>query len=248
MKTKPLLMTLILSLSLFSSCSWIKKRRSFFWEDPKKSMLEEDPNKVSKAQYQKLMKKYDQLLKRHRESQWFGKKPGEHGRKSEKIVNDLGRIKPKIELAETIELFGKPVIEEKEKEESLDLVKIREMPTFVGIEGPTRHLQEEIENLIRARSYVERKKLNKAMDLLKKLDKSKDLQVKVRAKFYIGEILFIQEEYDLAMQVFEEIIGKHAFSAMTIRSLDRLVECSKKLELSKKERRYYSILKDIFKS
>ena len=133
----------------------------------------------------------------------------------------------------------------KEKEEHLELVKIREMPTFVGIEGPTRSLQEEIENLIRARSYVERRKLNKAMDLLKKLDKSKDAQIRVRAKFYIGEVLFIQEEYDLAMQVFEEIISKHAFSAMTIRSLDRLVECSKKLELSKKERRYYSILKDL---
>ena len=248
MKTKFLLMTIILSLSLFSSCSWIKKRRSFFWEDPKKSILEESPDKVSRTQYQKLMKKYEELLKRHRESQWFGKKPGEHGRKSEKIVNDLGRIKPKIELAETIDLFGKPVIEEKEKEESLELVKIREMPTFVGIEGPTRSLQEEIENLIRARAYVQRKKLNKAMDLLKNLDKSKDLQIRVRAKYYIGEILFIQEEYDLAMQVFEEVISKHAFSAMTIRSLDRLVACSKKLELSKKERRYYSILKDIFKS
>lgn len=248
MKTKHLLITIALSLGLFSGCSWIKKRRSFFWEDPKKSILEEDPNKVSKAQYEKLMTKYETLLKRHRESQWFGKKPGEYGRKSEKIVNDLGRIRPKIELAETIDLFGKPVIDEKEKEEHLELVKIREMPTFVGIEGPTRSLQEEIENLIRARSYVERRKLNKAMDLLKKLDKSKDAQIRVRAKFYIGEVLFIQEEYDLAMQVFEEIISKHAFSAMTIRSLDRLVECSKKLELSKKERRYYSILKDIFKS
>ena len=80
-------MPLILSLSLFSSCSWIKKRRSFFWEDPKKSILEEDPSKVSRAQYAKLMKKYETLLKRHRENQWFGKKPGEHGRKSEKIVN-----------------------------------------------------------------------------------------------------------------------------------------------------------------
>ena len=85
MKTKFLLMTIILSLSLFSSCSWIKKRRSFFWEDPKKSILEENPDKVSRTQYQKLMKKYEELLKRHRESQWFGKKPGEHGRKSEKI-------------------------------------------------------------------------------------------------------------------------------------------------------------------
>jgi tetratricopeptide (TPR) repeat protein len=248
MKTRSLLMTLIFSLSLLSSCSWIKKRRSFFWEDSNKNQVEEDPSKVSKAQYEKLMEKYEHLLKRHRESQWFGKKPGEHGRKSEKIVNDLGRIRPKIELAETIDLFGKPVIEEKEKEENLKLVKVREMPTFIGIEGPTKNLQEQIENLIRARGYVERKKLNKAMDILKKLDKSNDNQIRVRAKFYIGEVLYIQEEYDLAMQVFEEIISKHAFSAMTIKSLNRLVDCSKKLELSKKERRYYSILKDIFKS
>ena len=75
-----------------------------------------------------------------------------------------------------------------------------------------------------------------------------DAQVRVRAKYFIGEILFIQEEYDLAMQVFEEIINQHAFSAVIIKSLDRLVECSKKLGLSKKERRYFSILKDIFNS
>ena len=58
-------------------------------------MLEEDPSKISKAQYDKLLGKYEQLLKKHRESQWFGKKSGEHGRKSENIVNDLGRIRPK---------------------------------------------------------------------------------------------------------------------------------------------------------
>ena len=239
--------TLLVTLLFYlSSCSWIKKRRSFFWEDPKKNILAEDENKVTKSQYNQLMKKYDDLLKKYRESQWFGKKPGDLSKKSKQIVNDLGRVRPEIELAETIDLFGKPKVEvEKERPET---IRIKDMPTFIGIDGPAKSLQEQIEKLIRARAYVGRKKHNKAMDLLKKLEKSSDAQIRVRAKYFIGEILFIQEEYDLAMQVFEEIINQHAFSAVIIKSLDRLVECSKKLGLSKKERRYFSILKDIFNS
>lgn len=249
MKVKYSTLAIIFIFSLSSSsCSWIKKRRNFFWEGPKKNIAAPDEHKVSRAQYNQLMDKYDDLLKKYREQQWFGKKPGERGRRSKEIVNDLGRIKPQVELAETIDLFGKPNIKVRPEKEKIETIRIKDMPTFIGIDGPTRSLQEQIENLIRSRAYVERGKLNKAMDLLKKLEKSKDQQIKVRAKFFVGEILFIQEEYDLAMQVFEEIIGLHAFSAVALKSLDRLIECSKKLELSKKEIRYYSILKDVFKS
>ena len=76
------LLTLLFCLS---SCSWIKKRRSFFWEDPKKNILAEDENKVTKSQYNQLMKKYDDLLKKYREGQWFGKKPGDLSKKSKQI-------------------------------------------------------------------------------------------------------------------------------------------------------------------
>ena len=71
-------------------------------------------------------------------------------------------------------------------------------------------------------------------------------QIRVHAKFYIGEILFRQQEYDLAMQVFEEILDKDAFSGIVLKTLGRLVTCSKKLKLKKKKDRYYSMLHDFF--
>jgi TolA-binding protein len=72
------------------------------------------------------------------------------------------------------------------------------------------------------------------------------LQIRVRSKFQIAEILFTQNEFDLASQVFEDIVKNYAFSGLVIDSLKRLVTCSEKLNLNDKAVKYQSMLSDIF--
>ena len=48
------------------------------------------------------------------------------------------------------------------------------------------------------------------------------------------------------MQVYEEILQKDAFSGLVLKTLGRLVVCSTKLKLKKKEEQYYSVLHDFF--
>ena len=62
----------------------------------------------------------------------------------------------------------------------------------------------------------------------------------------MGEILFSQGEYDLSLQIFEEILERHAFSGLVIKTLGRLIVCSEKLKLVGKQEKYYSILHDFF--
>ena len=105
-----------------------------------------------------------------------------------------------------------------------------------------------LSELREAEGLIERNKFNEGLNKLKAVENSTSRQVRVRAKFLLGEILFKQKEYDLAMQVFEEIISKDAFSGMVLKSLGRLIICCEKLKQEKKQQQYYSILHDFFES
>ena len=96
--------------------------------------------------------------------------------------------------------------------------------------------------------YLEQKQTEKAMILLKELEGSPVRQIKVRAKLNIGNLLFDQKEYDLALQKYEEIIGQYAFSGLVLEALTKIIDCSEKLGLQEKRKRYYSILHDFFES
>ena len=85
------------------------------------------------------------------------------------------------------------------------------------------------------------------MNLLKNLQKSKHKQIQVRAQFFMGEALFLQGEFDLARQAYEEIIQKNAFSGFVIKTLERLIACAEHLGMKEKKEQYHSILYDFFR-
>ncbi|RLA62999.1 MAG: hypothetical protein DRQ88_10865 [Epsilonproteobacteria bacterium] len=109
-------------------------------------------------------------------------------------------------------------------------------------------VETDLEKLNFAEKYVAVGNFEEATMLLKKLEVSGNRQVQVRAKFLLGEIMFGQQEYDLALQIFEDIIKNYSFSGLVMKTLDRLEVCSKKLKLSEKQKRYHSILYDFFES
>lgn len=109
-------------------------------------------------------------------------------------------------------------------------------------------IDQQIEILRQSRAYIESQQFDLAFQNLKKIEASRYRQIQVRARFLTGEILYAQKEFDLAMQVFEEILTKDAFSGIVLESLRRLVVCAQELGLKEKQNRYHSLLYDFFES
>ena len=61
-------------------------------------------------------------------------------------------------------------------------------------------------------------------------------------------MLLVKEQYDLALQVFEEIISKNANSGVVLQALGGAVKASDKLGLANKKDQYKSMLHDVFGS
>lgn len=70
--------------------------------------------------------------------------------------------------------------------------------------------------------------------------------LKAKSQLRIGEILFMQGEFDLALQSFEVVITKLAYSGTVIDALKQAALCCDKLGLTQKRDQYLSLLKDVF--
>jgi len=229
-------------LSSLVSCSWISNKRSLFGDDDEVSANEQRSatlQTVPKAQYEQLEMKYNKLLKSMksgevRQVNTMGNLPPED------IVNQLNNATATNDLVETVDVFGNEAFK---KKKFID----KRMPVVTSKVTP-REIEDQIIKLERAEAFIAKNKFDQALTILKELENSHVKQIKVNAKFQIGELLFIQGEYDLAMQVFEEIIHKDAFSGLVLKVLGRLIVCSEKLKQNKKQQKYYSILHDFFES
>ncbi len=231
---------------LFSltSCSWLSDRKTLFGDsteavDSKKATIASAPSEtVSRVQYDQLLKKYEMLAK---EKQLAAPKKAPAkafaGQNPSDIVNALNSAKAQPELVETVDVFGKKGIADS-----------MQAPSIAATNISDSQVENQILKLNKASALIEQNKLDAGLSLLKELENSPVRQIRVRAKFYLGELLFIQGEFDLAMQVYEEIIQRDAFSGIVIKVLGRLIVCSEKLKLKKKQQKYYSILHDFFES
>ena len=81
---------------------------------------------------------------------------------------------------------------------------------------------------------------------LQTLENSSSKQVKARSKLLMGELLMKQKEYDLALQVLEDVIHHYAYSSIVLKALENLIVCTEHLKLEEKKAQYTSLLKDIF--
>ncbi|WP_372652292.1 hypothetical protein [Halobacteriovorax sp.] len=240
--TSALTLRNFLSFSLvltLSSCSWISSKRSLFGDDTNETKDEVRSAKlqtVPKEQYEQLQKKYNELLSKTKELPVQQEAPQ---MAPEDIVNQLNQAKESSDLVETVDVFGKDPIPKK-----INSIDTRQV--VAAVEVPASEVESQIIKLERAQILTSQNKFDQSLSILKGLENSNVRQIKVRAKYEIGELLFIQGEYDLAMQVFEEIIHREAFSGIVLKVLGRLIVCSDKLKLSKKKQKYYSILHDFF--
>lgn len=150
------------------------------------------------------------------------------------VVNDLAKVLPNQNSNST---------------DTVDMnQKLPPVPSSFGVEtlNQTDDVDQQIAKLREANDLVKVNKFENALQILKSLEQSQEKQIRVRARFMIGELLFNQGEFDLAHQVFEDIVSKDAFSGLVIKALARLVVCSEKLKLPEKGQKYFSYLHDVF--
>ena len=238
-KTKLILSLIAVSSLSLTSCSWLSKRKALFESDPIErtdgasvtGKIEEGKT-VSSDQYNQLLKRYDNLRREHDTAQT--------STKPNKLLGDLNSAAPSSSLTDTVDVFADNGPGTK-KPSVIELGKFDQRDRFpVSINA-------EIDQFRAAEAAVRKGDMSQGMKLFKIIEKSQNMQLKVRAKYNIAEILFDQKDYDLAMQAYEEIIKSYAFSGLVIKSLGRLIVCTEKLKLKEKKDKYYSILHDFFK-
>ena len=233
------------------SCSWVSSKRSLFGEEPAAT-----EQTVSKDQYNQLLKKYDALMKEKKVAMIKNERiKKDRDARENYDPFDMRRERPiegQEQLVENVvaELSG--VSKQKKKNRlngSVDMFKGRKSNNKLMIadnDYDAAIVEDHMVKIRKADQLQAKNKLDAALVLIKDLEKSPVSQIRVRAKYLLGEILFKQGEYDLAMQVFEEILTGYAFSGLVIKTLGKLIVCSDKLKQSAKQEKYYSILHDFF--
>ncbi len=249
---RSLLLTSLLSMSL-SSCSWIDSRRSLFGSEQEDVASAEgmaSGETVSKEQFDELTRKYEALLKSQRiedaqtqqANQMMNKVESEQVIDSDIVAEEISKVKAASELGGTVDVFNQGG--------GADATSPTSQISSVQLVGSSSYdsnlVEAQITQIRKAEGLVAQNKFDEALTVIKTLEKSPLKQIVVRSKYLLGEILFKQGEYDLSMQIFEEVINKYAFSGLVIKTLGRLIVCSEKLKLAGKQEKYYSILHDFF--
>ena len=187
---------------------------------------------ILKKQYDELLQKYQALIKQKRDPK-------------NSTSTHLSNIKKRSpNFAETVDIFANNtsnISKTKKDKQGQRLAPIQHSTSSTNIEKDIQKIRQGIK-LIEQKQYVQ------ALAILRPLSLSKTRQIRVRAKFYTGEALFGQKQYDLAMQVFEDILSKDSFSGLVLQTLRKLVACSKELKIQKKQDTYYSMLHDFFET
>ncbi|MBL7665019.1 MAG: hypothetical protein JNM93_07785 [Bacteriovoracaceae bacterium] len=242
----------LIVLIFISSCSLIESTR--------KTIMEEDepiPQKtVPQAQYDELVGKYEVAA---RESETPSTVPNADAIASINNENPpLEKIKMEgggnEDLVETVDVFApdmnakniniaqEPVV----KASGAAVVLNKDVVPLSDETFSSEQVKNDILLFRKGKKYLGDNDYDNALAIYQTLEKSPIAQVRVRSKAQIAEILFKQGNYDLAMQVHEEILSHYAFSGVVINSLRQLIICSEKLNLKEKKEKYTSMLTDIF--
>jgi hypothetical protein len=216
--------TPILSISLIfilSSCSALQLNNN------KRKMVNEGAKGktrskwVAKSQYDALLEKYNELKESHDRL------------KEEKLTAQHNLLD---ELNSKTRISKQP-----------DQLKAQAaMPVIIEENVDVDLVNKDVSNYIRAKKLHQQGQLDSALKVFQGLERSGNAQLRVRAKNQTGIIFMKMNKFDLALQVFEDIITAQAFSGVVLDSLKNAQVCAARLGLKEKELRYQSILEDFF--
>lgn len=211
-------------LFVLSSCSWYRDLERSLVEDEEKQANRS--RTVPRAQYDQLLVKYEELSKKYEQLK--------ENPKSSALVDELQRTQSENFAqssgnvdSETVNLFPG---------ESTSSAGAVDVPSDV----------ESQLSLYRRALALKASNPGEATKIFQQLETKGISPVKVRAKYQIGEMLLGRGQYDLALQVFEDIINKHAESGIVLDALRGAVMATEQLGIPNKKDQYASMLNDVF--
>jgi TolA-binding protein len=243
----------IICLTTFcTSCSSLWSRRTVDQVEKKS-----ESQVVSKEQYDELAKKYQDLLGTSKNQMTAASAPAPAPAPEKTEVTQLkpeNTVATSIDPSELVNHLDK-ALSDAPATMGVDALKEETkkgppLPNSISVQqvNHTDDIDEQIIQLREAATLVKVNKFENALALIKDLETSKEKQIVVRAKLMLGDLLFQQGEFDLAMQAYEDIIKNYAFSGLVVKALGKLVACSEKLKQPEKQARYYSLLHDFFEA
>lgn len=236
MKSKFSLTAIASVFILSTSCSSLVEstRKSLLGDSGKQRKAQPQQVKwVSKAQYDDLMGKYKSTLAKY-------EKLKEEKLTSQDKFEKLDELSASMN-GETIDVFGDKGILNKKSESSAPVVAIKAEKS-----SNENSYEKSLNFYNKAIALKFNGKSTEALKVFQYLQNSKFDQIRVHAKKQIGDIYLEKGSFDLALQVYDQIIGKHAYSSEVLNALKGAVMCSKKLGLTEKTMKYESLLKDVF--
>ncbi len=219
-----------LSLLLLTSCSWYRDLERSLVEDDEKQLRKSSArsSSVPREQYDELLVKYEELSKKY--------EAAKDGSQEKSLVEELqntqtenfARTSPNVDT-ETV---------------NLSPTDPAAAPVNFSIPGD---LNSQLE-LYRKGLALKSSNPGEATKIFQDLESKAAPNIKVRAKLQVGEMLLSRQQYDLALQVFEDIINKYAHSGVVLDALKYAEYCTDKLGIGTKKEQYHSMLSDVFEA
>lgn len=218
----------ILALFVLNSCSWYRDLERSLVEDDEKKAVSSRSRAVPRAQYDQLLVKYEELSKKY---EALKENPN---KEQSSLVDELQKSSSENFAnaganAETVDVF----------------------PTNQQVVVATEDINSDVNAqlaLYKKGVAVRESNPSEATKIFQQLEAQGVPAVRVRAKLQIGELLYAKGQYDLALQVFEDIINRQAHSGIILDALKFAVVCSDKLGIQNKKDQYASMLNDVFET
>jgi TolA-binding protein len=217
-------------LALTSSCSWYKDLQRSLVEDDERTNSKRTMRAVPREQYDQLLVKYEELSKKYESLK--DKNP-----KQSSITDDLRNTQS--------ENFATP--SPNVETETVDVFNNTGAATTGALPQVSADIEEQL-NLYRRGVALKASNAGEATKIFQGLETQAAPAIRVRAKQQIGELLYGKQQYDLALQVFEDVINKYAYSGVVLDALKYAAVCSDKLGIPAKKDQYSSMLRDVFET
>lgn len=192
-------------------------------------MIDDDESKQAFEQKTRYVPigKYNELLSKNRE-----------------LEEKVATLEMKNAESNKSNLVAEMVQDKKEVSEVVDLGEVlpkKEEPIKV------KNLDDEIALYQKAAILKDNNKIEEAVKIFNTLQSSNQPQIVARAKHALGAIYDSQGQYDLAVQMYKEVIEKYASSGVVLKALKSIVHCFEKLGL-KEEKLKYEALNELLNS
>lgn len=222
MKLNLILSSTIL-LAFCSSCSWYRDLERSLVEDDEKKGQKRSARAVPREQYDQLLVKYEELSNKYEK---LKENPS-----GQSLVDELQNTQG--------ENFATPSA-------NAETETVNIFPTGNTVSPQLPADVESQLNLYRRGVALKASNPGEATKIFQQLEEQASPAIQVRAKFQVGELLYARQQFDLALQVFEDIITKQAHSGVVIDALKYAVVCTEKLGIQNKRDQYTSMLNDVF--